>query len=619
MGMASLCLLLGSCKQDILEDLPTLPQNKEITSKISFDISSEMTEDAKATRSGYIDFNMEEKKLPLVTYASDFHTIGLLTSTKGRKAWFEFDFQKNYSKDKITLLAKSANLTLHWVDTRGMGTDITPSKDETWSLAGFTGGGEMKDGNVHFDDSRLSGKQQLTAQQKKVAMFSTWHPINNYGKNQFTGKMVFDMQGVCVKVSVEQHKNMNDYQELLTNHQYELQTNVFSPLGYFDLSKTSTTWTSNKPSWVNEKGKDQHYTYRYDGSRDNMITIDPRRDVFMVWGMPLQVGKEIKPQTIVYSTSKEVVTTRTGNDLVNQFWSHADLRKDELQGRIHFLDLNAKAFVTTPVVYYPIPLARFAERNISPTPGKWAESNFSRPGVSGGYTFRQVVDGRERELRKNLPDYPLYHVPTVEEWTAAIPLIEGKHKEGNTDYDHMNDIPNPIEYLETGKIKIPYRAQYRSLGKGKTMYGIRFIHTDREFPAKLRGYENIFRCAYRYDYYGTTWGNHEEARVRVWARYIGKDESITLDDIANEDYWNIRVPTDVIREFPFPGRDYTGKKNLETGYSAFYWTSSNGWINTQKWYIQFDDETQLKTSQQSWNTLNAVRPVHSTPYAPNIE
>lgn len=167
-----------------------------------------------------------------------------------------------------------------------------------------------------------------------------------------------------------------------------------------------------------------------------------------------------------------------------------------------------------------------------------------------------------------------YHFPTVSEWTGIFPsssyVLFTSDKE-------TKDVSETIKVGSDQEEK-KYKAEYKSISKS-IAYGIKFINDD-----------NKMRTAYRYQIIDLGEDN-KSARLEVTARLIGANSDITLEKVAQEDFWKTNTGKDKKRIFPAGGHQRSSSV-LNVGKQGFYLaanTYSNSGFNKHKIYgLEFD-------------------------------
>lgn len=575
-----------------------------------------------ATRTGYANFEVKDNEVPAITPESDLHAYLFLKSSKGRKAWFEIDFNKSWSQERtLTVSASGRNLQLHWIDDKNISTTLLASdKDETWQLAAITGGGtlDQKTMQVNFDDDRKG----LKANQIKKALFSKWSAVSIPADNSVVGSVAFEPLGVTLQVKIVSDEQTvgNDYL-----HNYELANNMISPNGYFDFSQESRLFNGGEqPAWVS-KQDGKGYTFKYDPKTQDISPAD-HEDIFLVWGMPMKRSSSIGFLTI-NNPNKDLAVAKTNTDdgqtvenpvqdiyLVEEQDFFKDLSMPQRSGQTLFLNRTLTRMGGAVMANYPIPLARFSDYNVALDNRAFAVSHLTP--YQGHFTFD--------DAQTKAPDG--YHVPTIEEFTAAFPYNFNSDFLGREDkltWENLREKSprEEIARLGNGKsqegidndyIQQKFFASYYY--KDGVVYGTRFVgYADSQDP-----WNNVFRCAYKYEFVNV--GKSDNAFIKVTARYLGpsKTSILSANRLSSSEYWAIPVSSDVVRIFPLSGRysPAAGAGNAEEGYVdrgavGNYWTASDGAGLAGNWgyYIPLTYDGVYYVHSQEKGSQNAVRPV----------
>ena len=165
-----------------------------------------------------------------------------------------------------------------------------------------------------------------------------------------------------------------------------------------------------------------------------------------------------------------------------------------------------------------------------------------------------------------------YHIPSIQELGAALPYVAEKcyadwqvmkkDLEGrNLGFTDSKSPEGPqldgyfkewlqLKDLQGFSAPSLYNSIYKTVidGNSKVIYGIRFEHVRSEDNKDLTG--NRYRCAYRFvihteDKNGCNVDGRGR-RLAITARWIG-NLPITIDEIANPEYWNKNNSNDVVR------------------------------------------------------------------------
>jgi uncharacterized protein (TIGR02145 family) len=142
-----------------------------------------------------------------------------------------------------------------------------------------------------------------------------------------------------------------------------------------------------------------------------------------------------------------------------------------------------------------------------------------------------------------------WHLPTQEEWAGLFPYAQ--------ELDMVN------EKISVNGVTKSYFSKYAD--KNGIRYAIRFMRD------QAMAIDNKLLQAYRYETVGST--ENGDLRLKITVRYLGRSFKGSIDDIANEGWWNTNREQDAVREFPYLPTtfDASQKSNTDKGN---YWTSS---------------------------------------------
>lgn len=234
----------------------------------------------------------------------------------------------------------------------------------------------------------------------------------------------------------------------------------------------------------------------------------------------------------------------------------------------------------------------FAEFNLA-APQQFGESHAR----DEGYLFRGTEARFTSARKKVCPNG--YHLPSIEEWRGIVGEIPSTDRWKNTGigyipFNRSDFMAGPVlwdieETIQVG-LNEPaknYLSDYYIVGETKSstkfvIYALRFKKDDKSAT------DNKMLTAYRYALLGMQvsasikrlnppppyylLNNYEPGpafRLQVTARYLGEEFQGSINDIANEEYWNNNKASDVTRFFPggeAPHLSYTDM--------GIYWSSS---------------------------------------------
>lgn len=579
-------------------------------SRISYSFESEI-------HSRYVDLNIRDRKLPTITSGSTLHVYTFLKSSLGRKAWFEAKTTVgNYIGDNYAIQPIGDNIQLHWIDDRRLEHKLQPNNEETWQGCCIMGGGVLDPNTlrISFDDKR----EGLKANQLKIANFSKWTDVRIKKEDAISLDIAFERLGIIFQVKIDADKTVikdNNYA-----HDFKVFNNMISPYGYFDFSASADVYNNqSEPTWISTASKDG-YTFSYDPKKQN-VSDKEGQDLFVLWGMPMKRKDGATGLLTITSPDKDLVVINMAdyegntNGATQSFYTvgerhpYKDYSLPQKQKKTYLLSRVLTRLGGSANVNYPIPLARFSEYNVALDNRIFADNHI----ISNQGYFSQP---RAKEI---VPDG--YHLPSVEEFTAAFPysfdlsnsLSWEKLEEAGTrtEIARMGNGRN-VEGKDNDYIQQKFFATYHYDNTSNILYAIRFVGLD----SSTDPLNNVFRCAYRYEFIDIK--DPEYARVKVTARYLGTRQLLDRALLMSSEYWAMPNSTYVVRYFPLGGR-YSmpgGGNNGQEGYFdrgdvGNYWTStiSKNGAGTWPCYMPITyDKIDFVHSQEPSNQ-NMVRPV----------
>ncbi len=329
-------------------------------------------------------------------------------------------------------------------------------------------------------------------------------------------------------------------------------------------------------------------------------------DEFWVWGMPIEHGARqfngdgyMEHNTSITSYHGGFALGWTGSDfkkvergeflvansdygVITDEWKQPIVDWKSYNGKI--IDVNLKVKRPGSKKYkWCVPLERFARSNLSRDKERQFTNNlasgtgegaiFQRPGKSHPVNFVNIIN-------RNLCPQG-YHVPSIYEMTAAFPYFQNRLRDGwkkeNKDmsgeplrFDEQTANKNPIPYYGLEYLRLFgdnsdnchfvnfYSIYKRVKNNGKeAIYAIRFIYNSSDYNsgADASKIGNRYRCAYRYLISAS--GMNDDGRghrLSVTARWLG-NLPISIEDVANETFWENDNSMDVIRIFNVENND----------------------------------------------------------------
>lgn len=185
--------------------------------------------------------------------------------------------------------------------------------------------------------------------------------------------------------------------------------------------------------------------------------------------------------------------------------------------------------------------------------------------VSGYFTWNYSM--RHFALDKNFAiDGVAYHLPTLEEWFGIVPDYNSGR---NIKFNEVVKTLDYEEHITIANQTNSYTADYFGTMNNRA-YGLRF-----------KGQDNEHRSAWRYEYADNPTG---DKMMTITVRYLGSElTNISIDDIAQESWWNNNTSGDIVRIFPATG--HTGKFSNRVdfqGRMGYYWTATESTTNFAK-------------------------------------
>ncbi|MDO5016935.1 MAG: PL29 family lyase N-terminal domain-containing protein [Porphyromonas sp.] len=169
-------------------------------------------------------------------------------------------------------------------------------------------------------------------------------------------------------------------------------------------------------------------------------------------------------------------------------------------------------------------------------------------------------------------DGQAYHLPSQDEWCGIVPTYDaGK----NVRFDVAKETLGVEEHISVGGAPvISYEADYKSLGNNIS-YGLRY-----------KNQTNDQLSAWRYALIDNPDGGGQLMSITV--RYLGPTQTTaTVNQIADESWWDSNKEEDIVRYFPLPGIERDGGEITGRGEYAMYWLSTEGKSNPKTAYNMY--------------------------------
>lgn len=195
-----------------------------------------------------------------------------------------------------------------------------------------------------------------------------------------------------------------------------------------------------------------------------------------------------------------------------------------------------------------------AEYNVGKTPGIFTDSHDND--MSGYYNWA--------DAQNTLPEG--YHMPTLYEMTAILCYDEFFQ------FEVPGTFENVIEALTIGEVSKTFKQSIKCTGN-RIIYTLKCQPTDQ---IAEEGFEpatdRSMMAAYRYEMIGdfTDGKKSKTSHLKITARYIGDDPTVTLDTISDESYWTSNNEQDISRIFPAAGYITQYDKWRDLGFCGSY-------------------------------------------------
>lgn len=203
-----------------------------------------------------------------------------------------------------------------------------------------------------------------------------------------------------------------------------------------------------------------------------------------------------------------------------------------------------------------------------------------------GNAFLNTHDGEENS--KHLFTYAEaqkvsvagYHVPTLKELTGIIPM--GALIQFN---EPMKEGLDKSQEVEVGGVELVCLGDYLSLKQnGNEAFALRF----KDNAGKMRS-------AWKYEYVASPQGKGNV--LKITCRYLGtKEPSLTVQDIAKDEYWKANAEKDVVCILAAGGSFKYGSLS-DVGTEGYFWSSTPE--GDYAYRTQFSDRN--AQTAQSWN------------------
>lgn len=471
--------------------------------------------------------------------------------------------------------------------------------------------------------------------------------------------------GVLLKVRVKRDESLVPAAE----HNYTFQSSALSPNGgiaiynYVDPDEMYTTSVDtnkelNTNNWFWNWDVDRHldnwrtraaFEYRFTYNSEDYRSIrensaNPQYDEFYVWGMPInnQIKDENTGQitTDLYRLTK--ITPRHGGYMLGiertknnkteygDEWLIGDGTTDTNEWRQYrFSQQQGKMLTVNLGVTKPRsldgneyrwrqPLARFSKSYINPWNKGFRndiDPRYQDESYSTGSRLLYVIAQNPPRIGEQAVQYPdNYYLPTTQEMSALAPTIqnrEGDYFGFKEDGIFKNISGDAHEFVAFGENLQRYDVALSTYKAGSDgsgiLYALRYMYDDEHSSLKKSGPGQRYCTAYRWKFYfnqiSATAPKGE--RVVVQSRWIG-NANVSIDDIANEAYWNNEGYKKLTETRILPNAGSTSSNRRDNVWGLSLWTQSQPYpdghqLSTTYWARTFTYRG-FSRSQYSNNT-----------------
>ena len=147
-----------------------------------------------------------------------------------------------------------------------------------------------------------------------------------------------------------------------------------------------------------------------------------------------------------------------------------------------------------------------------------------------------------------------YHLPSLDEWKSIVPRSDGAVK-----FDRSWTSSFSEDVIVAGN-RVTCKQDFKALGNN-VCYALRFKYTR-------------YQSAWKYELTRIPSGSFV---MRITARNVG--EPLTIEQVANEGFWQQNTSRDIVRQFPASGNNSNGNST-----DASYAYGSKGWFRSSTMY-----------------------------------
>lgn len=194
------------------------------------------------------------------------------------------------------------------------------------------------------------------------------------------------------------------------------------------------------------------------------------------------------------------------------------------------------------------------EYNVAQDGKSFASSNASD--ASGYFNWDDAMALFARDKYFTIDGHE-YHLPSFEEWIGIIPEWNAGKNISFSSPAEVFDFQEMISIA--GAPVAEYKSDYKSLGDNIS-YGLRF-----------KDASNNYLSAWRY---ALVKNSTEGLRLEITVRYLGPEQNtITIDNISNPEWWNSNKSEDIFRALPCSGIQRNGTSVTGLNEYGDYWLS----------------------------------------------
>lgn len=641
---------------DINSDIAPKDDTKKVL-KILKEIRSAKTRGIRLDENGKIDKDQDFEAICYIKKKNENEK-----NTLGR---FSLKWKIEEDNNKLKLTGKTTRvITIEWI--KGKKPNNFTSED--WEVCGLGGGGKSKKVKsfeaVSFMLEDLQGVDKSSGIEA-LPILSNYQKIETKNRKYPLLKFKFKLFGTLLKIKLKRDKNVS------YDKDFYLTTTALVPTGIFYIEKPFDDspdknnnflqrWSPIIPKEYLPVHKKQNESLEGEANESLAViklTHDKAQEIdtwkngknekyylWYIWGMP---GEFSVGETTMGSLSGGYIIKSSKKNAKGPLYSRHSYKEDN--GKIKTLNVEMHKPEPYPSFFFLNPLERIAPHNLASA--KTFKTNDLADNIPNdgnpkyNASDKHFFNDTDGMLKKLYPEG--YHLPTYDEMAILFPSpqesgedllwwterngsfsdkkrkytewltlyakqIENGNKWYVCDNQNMADSPGYNFLKEPTKDRnIKGFTSYFWNKKGdQYIYAIRFEGNEY--------YNDKIRCAYRYKMLNlNVWRDNpliKERQMIVTSRWIG-DAPITIDDIANDDWWEHNKEYNVIRKLPaegfFTSRGLTGAGQAGCYLTAGYYLFDNYW---SQWYRMFDADWKYGSFQRKkFDTKKGlIRPITNT-------